>query len=128
MLNAPVLGHLDFNSPSASRSKIVTFWRYHKIKTDSLQSDLANCLLDALEILLVPSTSIQNYLLYKHAPKVSHTFHTRRQFEHKDKSLHNGARLRKHIDHCTSLFNRDKSNYYWNFVSDPNKLWQVLRS
>ena len=51
--HALVLGQLEFTSHSVPRSKNVTFQRYHKIKMDSLRSDLLN----ALAILLVFSTS-----------------------------------------------------------------------
>ena len=37
-----MLGLLDFTKP-VPNSKNVTFRRFHKIKMDSLKSDLANC-------------------------------------------------------------------------------------
>ena len=41
--HALVLGYLDFTKSSIPKSRNVTFPRYHKIKMDSLRSDLANC-------------------------------------------------------------------------------------
>ena len=45
-INQPIpgAGSFDFISPSVPRSKNVTFQRYHKIKMDSLRSDMANYL------------------------------------------------------------------------------------
>ena len=57
--HALVLGHLDFISYSVPRSKIVTFWRYHKTKVDSLRSDLANCLF-VKALVILPVFSISN--------------------------------------------------------------------
>ena len=152
--HALVLGNLDFTKPSMPISKYVTFRRFHKIKMDSLKSDLASfsfvkCLGNTASVLYEQYTNDLIDLLDKHAPKVSRTFikgpakwlsdsyllakAVRCQFEwiwRKDKSPQNRARLCKQIACCNSLVNKDKSNYFRNLVSDQDskKLWQVLRS
>ena len=145
--HAVVHGQLDLLSPSAPKSKTVTFRMYHKINMQSLMCDLANCSFvtspdSTVSALYEQYISDLSGLLDKHAPTVTRAFtkgaagwlSDNCQFERfwqKDKSPLNRARLRKQIARCNTLITRDKSNYYRNLISDnahdSKKLWQVLR-
>ena len=65
--------------PSLSKPRNLTFRRYHKLKMDSLQSNLTNCSVvkcpgNTASALYEPYTSDLNDLLDKHTPKLSRTF------------------------------------------------------
>ena len=119
-----MLGQIDCISPSVSRSSNVTFWRYHKIKADSLHTDIANCSFVRCPV-YTASALYEQYnsdlkdLLDKRAPKVSPTF--TKGFSLKAygvKITHHIIELAAQIYLCISLVNRDmyKASCYRHLV------------
>ena len=137
-----------------SSLQIVTFRQYHKINVERLREDLAASAFvahpsDDIDTLYEQYVSSLSDLLDIHAPLktrrlakpapgwITNEFRTakclRRQYERtwrRDKTPLNRARLRRQINRCNHLLNKNKKNYYQELVKenskDGKKLWWVL--
>ena len=144
---------VDFPSDTPMQ-KVVTFRQYHKLNIDKFRSDLlaipfVSSPSDDIDLLHEQYMSGLSGLLDIHAPVktkqlikpapnwITHEYRTakcmRRQYERawrRDKSSVNRSRLRRQINRCNHILNRNKGCFYRDLVSDNcgdgKKLWQAL--
>ena len=145
---------VDFPSSDTPMQKVVTFRQYHKLNIDKFRSDLLAILfvsspsddidllheqyLSGLSGLLDIYAPVKTKQLIKPAPSwITDEYRTakcmRRQYERawrRDKSSVNRSRLRRQINRCNHILNRNKGCFYRDLVSDNcsdgKKLWQAL--
>ena len=134
--------------------KVVTFRQYHKLNIDKFRSDLLAIpfvsspsddtdllheqYMSGLSGLLDIHAPVKTKQLIKPAPSwITDEYRTakymRRQYERawrRDKSSVNHSCLRRQINRCNHILNRNKGRFYCDLVSDNcgdgKKLWQAL--
>ena len=132
--------------------QVVNFHQYHKLNIDKFRSDLlaipfVSSSSDDIDLLHEQYMSGLSGLLDIHAPVmtkqlikpapswITDEYRTamRRQYERswrRDKSSVNRSRLRRQINRCNHILNRNKGRFYHDLVSDNcgdgKKLWQAL--
>ena len=145
---------VDFPSLDTPIQKVVTFRQYHKLNIDKFRSDLLTIPFvsspsDDIDLLHEQYMSGLSSLLDIHAPvktkqliKPAPSWITdeyriakcmRRQFERawrRDKSPENRSHLRRQINRCNHILNRNKGCFYHDLVSencgDSKRLWHAL--
>ena len=145
---------VDFPSSDTSMQKVVTLHQYHKLNNDNFRSDIlaipfVSSPSDDIDLLHEQYMSGLSGLLDIHAPVktkqlitpapswITDEYRTakcmRRQYEHawrRDKSSVNRSSLRRQINRCNHILNRNKGHFYRDLVSDNcgdgKKLWQAL--
>ena len=145
---------VDFPSLDAPIQKVVTFRQYHKLNIDKFRSDLLTipCVsspsddidllheqyMSGLSGLLDIPAPVKTKQLIKPAPSwITDEYKTakcmRRQYERawrRDKSSENRSRLRRQINRCNHILNRNKGCFYRDLVSencgDSKRLWHAL--
>ena len=145
---------VDFPSSDTPMQKVVTFRQYHKLNIDKFKSYLlaipfVSSPSDDIDLLHEQYMSGLSGLLDIHAPMktkqlikpapswITDEYRTakcmRRQYElawRRDKSSVNRSRLRRQINRCNHILNRNKGRFNRDLVSDNcsegKKLWQVL--
>ena len=145
---------VDFPSLDTPIQKVVTFRQYHKLNIDKFRSDLLTISFvsspsDDIDLLHEQYMSGLSGLLDIHAPVkikqlikpapswITDEYRTakcmRRQFERawrRDKSPENRSRLRRQINRCNHILNRNKGCFYRDLVSencgDSKRLWHAL--
>ena len=145
---------VDFPSLDTPIQKVVTFRQYHKLNIDKFRSDLLTIpfvsspsddidllheqYMSGLSSLLDIHAPVKTKQLIKPAPSwITDEYRTakcmRRQFERawrRDKSPENRSRLRRQINRCNHILNRNKGCFYRDLVSencgDSKRLWHAL--
>ena len=145
---------VDFPSLDTPIQKVVTFRQYHKLNIDKFRSDLLTIpfvsspsddidllheqYMSGLSGLLDIHAPVKTKQLIKPAPSwITDEYRTakcmRRQFERawrRDKSPENRSRLRRQINRCNHILNRNKGCFYRDLVSencgDSKRLWHAL--
>ena len=145
---------IDFPSLDTPIQKVVTFRQYHKLNIDKFRSDLLTILFvsspsDDIDLLHEQYMSGLSGLLDIHAPVktkqlikpapswIIDEYRTakcmRRRYERawrRDKSSENRSRLRRQINRCNHILNRNKGCFYRDLVSencgDSKRLWHAL--
>ena len=143
----------DFPSSDTPMQKVVTFRQYHKLNIAKFRSDLlaipfVSSQSGDIDLLHEQYMSGLSGLLDIHAPVktkqlikpeaswITDEYRTakcmRRQYERawrRDKSSVNLSRLRRQINRCNHILNRNKGRFYHDLVSencgDGRKLWQA---
>ena len=128
---------VDFPSLDTPIQKVVTFHQYHKLNIDKFRSDLLT-IPSGLSGLLDIHAPVKTKQLIKPAPSwITDECRTakcmRRQYERarrRDKSSKNRSRLRRQINRCNHILNRNKGCFYRDLVSencgDSKRLWHAL--
>ena len=145
---------VDFPSLDTPIQKVVTFHQYHKLIIDKFRSDLLTIpfvssssddidllheqYMSGLSGLLDIHASVKTKQLIKPTPScITDEYRTakcmRRQYERawrRDKSSENRSRLRRQINRCNHILNRNKGCFYRDLVSencgDSKRLWHAL--
>ena len=145
---------VDFPSLDTPIQKVVTFRQYHKLNIDKFRSDLLTIpfvsspsddidllheqYMSGLSSLLDIHAPVKTKQLIKPAPSwITDEYRTakcmRRQFERawrRDKSPENRSCLRRQINRCNHILNRNKGCFYRDLVSencgDSKRLWHAL--
>ena len=145
---------VDFPSLDTPMQKVVTFRQYHKLNIDKFRSDLLAIpfvsspsddsdllheqYMSGLSGLLDIHAPVKTKELIKPAPSwITDKYRTakcmRRQYERawrRDKSSVNRPRIRRQINRCNHILNRNKGRFYHDLVSencgDGKTLWQAL--
>ena len=141
---------VDFPSLDTPMQKVASFHQYHKLNIDKFRSDLLAipCISspsDDTYLLHEQYTSGLSGLLDIHAPlktkqliKPAPSWRTdeyrtakcmRRQYEcawRRDKSSVNCSRLRRQINRCNHILNRNKGHFYRDLVSENLSSFQVV--
>ena len=120
---------VDFPSSDTPMQKVVTFRQYHKLNIDKCRSDL-----QAIPFVSSPSDDIdllhEQYMSGLSGLLDIHASVKTKQLIKPAPSWITHSRLRRQINRCNHILNRNKGRFYHDLVSencgDGKRLWQAL--